>query len=145
MAVILDDHLLLAHLVGGLSGWVAMQTAETAVYTTGSWYYRLANAAVHGSGIGSLSGRISSLPDPDRQDFQEKIASLPGSIGLVGPRTLVPVMAALQTPRRLNYLSGEALALAFVTEATIAVRTDSPLLGEACAALRVDYRVIDSG
>lgn len=142
MALILDDHLLLDHLVGRLTGWPGAQASETAVYTTATWYCRVANASSHGSGTGSLSGRIASLPEFERQGFHAKVASLPESIGLVGPRILVPVMAALRTPRRLNYLSAEALALAVVAEATIAVRTDSPLLSEACAALHVDYRVV---
>lgn len=83
----------------------------------------MANAASHGSGTGSLSGRIASLAEPERQLFLQKIASLPESIGLIGPRTLVPIMAALRTPRRLNYLSAEALALALAAEATIVLRT----------------------
>jgi len=72
-----------------------------------------------------------------------QLSSLPESYGLIGPRTLVPVMASLRTPRRLNFLGAEALAVALLTEATIAVRTNSPPLRDACEALHVDYRVID--
>lgn len=54
-------------------------------------------------------------------------------------------MAGLQTPRRLNYLAAEAVAVAVVTEATIAVRTDSPLLRGGCAAMHVEYRLADGG
>lgn len=95
MALILDDHLLLDHLLGRLTGWPGAQAAETAVYTTSSWYYRIANASSQGSGSGSLSGRIESLPEVERQQTQGQIAALPDSIGLIGPRTLVPIMAAL--------------------------------------------------
>jgi len=144
VALVIDDHLLLEHLVGRLSGWTAQQVRDSAVYTTASWYYRVANAAVHGSGSGSLSGRIASLPDEEQRALRSKIASLPGSIGLVGPRTLVPIMVALRTTRRLNYLSAEALALAVTAEASIIVRTDSPLLRDACAALHVEYRLVDA-
>jgi hypothetical protein len=144
VALVIDDHLLLGHLVGRLTGWMAQQVRESAVYTTASWYYRVANAATHGSGSGSLSGQIASLPDDEQQVFRSKIASLPDSIGLVGPRTLVPIMAAFHTPRRLNYLNAEALALAVVAEASIVVRTDSPLLRDACETMRVDYRVVDA-
>jgi hypothetical protein len=144
VALVIDDHLLLDYLVGRLGGWAAQQVRSSAVYTTSSWYYRVANASVHGSGSGSLSGRIASLPDEDQRAFRTKIASLPDSIGLVGPRTLVPIMAALRTPRRLNYLSAEALALAVTAEASIIVRTDSPLLRGACNALHVEYRVVDA-
>jgi hypothetical protein len=76
--------------------------------------------------------------------LRSKIGALPGSVGLIGPHLLVPIMAGLRTPRRLNYLSSEALALAIVAEAMIAVRTDSPPLREACRALHVDYRVVDA-
>ncbi len=141
MALVIDDHLLVDHLVGRLTGWVAEQLQESAVYTTASWYYRVANAAAHGSGTGSLSGRIASLPEDERRSFLAKLASLPDSIGLIGPRTLVPIMAAIHTPRRLNYLAAEAVGLAIAVEASIVVRTDSPLLRDACKAVHVDYRV----
>jgi hypothetical protein len=142
--LVIDDHLLLGHLVGRLTGWMAQQVRESAVYTTASWYYGVANAATHGSGSGSLSGQIASLPDDEQQVFRSKIASLPDSIGLVGPRTLVPIMAAFRVPQRLNYLNAGALALAVVAEASIVVRTDSPLLRDACETMRVDYRVVDA-
>lgn len=144
MALVVDDHLLIDLLAGSVRGWLANEAAQSAVYTTGSWYYRVASAAEHGSGRGSLSGRIEALPEPDRQNVQAQIAALPDSIGLIGPRTLVPVMAGLRTPRQLNYLSSEALALALLTESMIVVRTDSPPLREACDALHVYYRVVDA-
>jgi hypothetical protein len=142
--LVVDDHILIDHLAGRLRGWIAAQAAESAVYTTASWYFRVASAAEHGSGSGALSSRISTLPDAERHVVRSKISSLPDSIGLIGPRTLVPIMAALPTPRRLNFLAAEALALAIATEATIAVRVDSPLLREGCAALAVNYRVVDA-
>lgn len=144
MALIVDDHLLLDLLAEDVRGWLAEAVSEAAVYTTASWYYRVANASEHGAGRGSLSGRIAAMTDPARTSVRNRIARLPDEIGLVGPRTLVPVMAGLQTPRRLNYLSAEALALAVLTEATIAVRTDSPPLREACRAVHVDYRLVDA-
>jgi len=144
VALVLDDHLLLSHLVGRLTGWPAQQVQDSAVYTTATWYYRVANAAVHGSGTGSLSGQIASLRDDEQQLFRSKIRSLPDTIGLIGPRTLVPIMAALHAPRRLNYLSAEALALALAVDASIAVRTNSPLLRDACKATGVDFRVVDA-
>lgn len=144
MALVIDDHLLLDHLVGRLTGWTAEQVRGSAAYTTATWYYRVANAAVRGSGTGSLSGRIAALPDDEQAALRSKITALPDSIGLVGPRTLVPIMAALRTPRRLNYLSAEALALAVVAEASIAVRTDGPLLRDACTTMGVEYRVVDA-
>ncbi len=144
MALVVDDHLLLDVLADSAQGWLAAETVRSAIYTTSSWYYRVASAADHGTGTGSLSGRISALPDEDRRAVRSRIRSLPDSIGLIGPRTLVPVMAGLRTPRRLNYLSAEALALAILTEATIAVRTNSPPLRDACAALQVAYQIVDA-
>jgi hypothetical protein len=144
MALVVDDHLLLDVLADSAQGWLADETVRSAIYTTSSWYYRVASAADHGTGSGSLSGRISALPDEDQRAVRSRIGSLPDSIGLIGPRTLVPVMAGLRTPRRLNYLSAEALALAILTEATIAVRTNSPPLRDACAALQVAYQLVDA-
>lgn len=144
MALVVDDHLLLDLLAGTAQGWLADEASQSAIYTTGSWYYRVASAADHGSGTGSLSGRISALPDEDQRAVRSRLGSLPDSIGLIGPRTLVPVMAALRTPRQLNHLSGEALAVAILTEPTIAVRTNSPPLRQACGALHVAYRIVDA-
>jgi hypothetical protein len=144
VALVVDDHLLLDLLAEDVRGWLAEAVSEAAVYTTGSWYYRVASASKHGSGRGSLSGRIAAMTEPSQTAVRGRIARLPDEIGMIGPRTLVPVMAGLQAPRRLNYLSAEALALAVLTEATLAVRTDSPPLREACRAVQVDYRLVDA-
>ncbi len=134
MASVLDDHLLLDLLTGSAVGWLAAQASSSAIYTTSTWYYRVASAADHGSGSGALSGRIASLADAEQRHVRAHLGSLPDRYGLIGPRTLVPMMASLRTPRNLNFLSAEALALAVLTESTIAVRTDSPPLREACEA-----------
>jgi len=118
--------------------------SEAAVYTTGSWHYRVAIASEHGLGHGPLSGRIAVVAEPARSALRARIAWLPDEIGLIGARTLVPVMAGLRTPRRLNFLSAEALALAVLTEATVVVRIDSPPLRQACLALHVEYRLVDT-
>ena len=143
MGLVIDDHLLLDLLSGTALGWFADEAARSAVYTTGIWYYRVASAADHGSGTGSLSGRIVALADEDQRAVRSRIASLPDSIGLIGPRTLIPVMAGIRGPR-LNYLSTEALALAMITESMITVRTDSPPLREASGLLHVPYRVVEA-
>lgn len=143
MASVVDDHLLLDLLSGTADGWLAEEATSAAIYTTSSWYYRVASAAEHGTGEGALSGRIASLPDDEQRLVRARLASLPESYGLIGPRTLVPVMAGLRTPRHVNFLAAEALALAVLTEATIAVRTESPPLRDACEALHLEYRVVD--
>lgn len=141
MATVVDDHLLLDLLTGSAEGWLAAEASSSAIYTTSTWYYRVASAAHHGTGSGALSGRISSLPDEEQRIVRARLGALPESYGLIGPRTLVPVMASLRTPRNFNFLSAEALALAILTESTVAVRTNSPPLREACEALDVAYRV----
>lgn len=144
MALVVDDHLLLDLLAEDIRGWLASAVQQEAVYTTASWYYRLASAAEHGSGTGSLSGRLAGLPEPVRNAVRHRLLELPQTVGLVDARVVVPMMAGLRTPRRLNYLSAEAMALAVLTEATVAVRTDNPLLRDACAALHVGYRMVDA-
>lgn len=144
MASVVDDHLLLDLLSGTARGWLAEEATSAAIYTTSSWYYRVASAADHGTGDGALSGRVTSLPEEEQRIVRARLASLPEGYGLIGPRTLVPVMAGLRTPRHINFLAAEALALAILTESTIAVRTNSPPLRDACEALHVDYRVIDA-
>ena len=140
--MVVDDHLLLDLLAEDVRGWLANALQQEAVYTTTSWYYRLASASEHGSGTGSLSGRIAGLPQSVRSAVRLRLLELPQSVGLIDARVLV--MAGLRIPRRLNYLSAEATALAVLTEATVAVRTDNPLLRDACSALHVGYRVVDA-
>ncbi len=142
MASVVDDHLLLDLLSGTARGWLAEEAVSAVIYTTSSWYYRVANAAVHGTGDGALSGRIASLETGVQQRVRTALASLPQSYGLLGPRNIVPVMAALRTPRKLNFLAAEAAALALLTESRVAVRTNSPLLREACEALDIEYRLV---
>lgn len=141
MAVVVDDHLLIELLADAGPPWLAEASVSSVVYTTASWYFRVASAAERGSGTGSLSGRIANLPESAQLVVRDRISRLPTSVELIGPRRLVPLMAGLRTPRRLNYLASEALALAVLTEATITVRTESPLLREACEALRVGYEL----
>jgi hypothetical protein len=144
VALVVDDHLLIDLLADDVHGWLADAVVGAAVYTTASWYYRVASAAAQGSGEGSLSGRIAALEEPAGLAVRERLAQLPEVIGLISPRTIVPIMAGLRTPRRLNYLNAEAVAVAVLTEATIAVRTDGPLLRAACSALHIDYVVMEA-
>jgi hypothetical protein len=92
---------------------------------------------------GSLSQAFSGLPDEDRLRVLEGLRSLPGEIGLVSFRRLVPIMAALDSGRRLNLLTAEAVASALVLDADLAVTTRSPLLDDACARLGVHVMVVN--
>ncbi|MDQ6615772.1 MAG: hypothetical protein M3083_13795 [Actinomycetota bacterium] len=71
------------------------------------------------------------------------VERLPEQVGLLSLRELVPVMTALDTRRRLNLLTAEAVAVAVVLDATIVVTTESALLTETCRDLGVDLRRID--
>ncbi|MGH9014883.1 MAG: hypothetical protein ACRDZ1_13240 [Acidimicrobiia bacterium] len=50
-------------------------------------------------------------------------------------------MASLETRRRPNVLTAEALALALLIDGTIAVTVDAPLLREGARDLGITYRV----
>lgn len=52
MSLVVDDHVLLDLLIGTANGWLADETTRSAIYTTGSRYYRVASAADHGTGHG---------------------------------------------------------------------------------------------
>lgn len=139
MAIVVDDHLLLDLLADDPAEWLRAESAHSAVYTTAAWYYRLANAAHRGTGDGALSRKLATLPETFRA---ERIDNLTDRIGLIGPRVLVPVMAALVTRRRPNGLMAEALAVALITNSTIVVSTDSELLRDCAADLGIGYRLL---
>lgn len=113
-----------------------------AVFTTGCWYYRLSRAVRTGSGTGSLSGRLGVLEPSQRDRALAGLQELPSTIGLLGYRTLVPLMTALRVRRPLNMLNADALAVALIIDGGIRVKTRSELLGDGARDLGVDYRVI---
>lgn len=141
MALVIDDRLLIDVLADNHDGWLRREIQHSAVYTTGAWYYRVASAAHHGSGTGSLSGRLGRLDPEQEQATLARIDQLPDWIGLIGPRLLIPVMAALDTRRRPNVLTAEALALAVVTDSSIVVTVDAPLLRQCSQDLGITFRV----
>lgn len=139
MPVIVDDHVLADLLLERATGWIADEISRSAVYTTSGWYYRLAHAVHRGTGRGALSRRLQNL---SVEQQRERVDDLPEWIGLIGARQLVPVMAALDTSRTLNMLAAEALALGVVTQSTIAVAVDAPLIREGCRELGLSYRLL---
>jgi len=140
MSLVIDDHALIDLLADMQTGWLRSEVEHSIVYTTAAWYFRLANAVQHGTGNGALSGRIARLEPDVRELTVRRIKALPDSIGLVGPRVLVPVMAALDTRRRPNGLAAEALALALLTNSLIAVSVDAPLIRAGAHDLGIEYR-----
>jgi hypothetical protein len=110
------------------------------VFTTGSWYWRLSRALAH-PGRGSLSRAFLALDESERRRLSTIVSRLPDTIGVLGLRNLVPVMAAL--PGQLNFLTAEAVAAALVLDATIAVTTESNLLAQAAAVAGVSLELVN--
>ena len=140
--VVVDDALLLAVLTGQSFGPLAPLMAEAArgeLFTTGSWYWRLARALAN-PGTGALSRVLVTMSDEEQRQAETALRELPDEIGLLSLRRLVPVMRAL--PGQLNLLTAEAVAAAVVLNARIVVTTDSPLLAQAARSAGVTVEVI---
>ena len=82
-----------------------------------------------------MSRKLAGLPDDFRS---QRIDNLSDCIGLVGPRLLVPVMASIVTRRRLNGLAAEALAVAVVTDRSLVVSTEHPLIRDVARGLGIE-------
>jgi hypothetical protein len=142
--IVLDDALLFA-VISGQSDRLFAPYLEAStrneVFTTSSWYWRLSRAIAHGS-AGALSKPFRELPDLERRRVLSALATLPPGIGLVDTRRLIPVMAAL--PGQLNFLTAEAIAAAMITDARIAVTTQSLLLERTSRTLGVEVTFVRS-
>ena len=143
--VIVDDALLLAILAEqeGVSEALLPTAAEAGeVFTTGSWYWRLARALAR-PGQGVVSRALVASSEDEQRRVHNALDQLPAEIGLLSMRRLVPVMAAL--PGQLNLLTAEAVAAAVVLGAKIAVSTASPLLTAAAGSVGVGVDFVDLG
>ncbi len=143
--LIVDDALLLAILAEqeGVSQALLITAAEAGeVFTTGSWFWRLARALAR-PGRGALSRALAASSEEEQRRVYSALDQLPAEIGLLSMRRLVPVMAAL--PGQLNLLTAEAVAAAVVLGAKIAVSTASPILTAAADSVGVDVDVVDLG
>ena len=144
--IVVDDHTLLAVLAGKADSDLLSQADGGNVFTTGSWYYRLARAVRDRQFSGSLSRRLASLSPEGRRAVDTSLDNLPEQIGLQSPRILVPVMAALSADiRRLNHLNAEALASALILPAALQVVVASDVLRSACSALGIALDVKSVG
>lgn len=139
---VVDDQLLLDVLSGHATPSLLASVAAGEVFTTASWYYRLGRAVAAGSGSGSLSGRFEALDESSRDLVRTGLDVLPEEVGLVSLRIVVPVMRAVSTRHRLNFLNAEALGAALLLDGTILVTTDAPMLREAADVLAVGYEVV---
>lgn len=139
---VVDDRLLLDVLSGQAAPVLRTSLAAGEVFTTASWYYRLGRAIAAGSGSGSLSSRFGALDESTRDLVRTGLDVLPEEVGLVSLRIVVPVMRAVSTRHRLNFLNAEAVGAALLLDGTILVTTDAPMLREATGSLVIGYEVI---
>ena len=141
--VVVDDLLLLEVLAGvaGPTSQAAFEAGE--VFTTGSWYWRLASALRTDRLEGALRRAFNELGGPEQRLVQDHLVELPPSIGLLDYRKLVPVMTAIDVGRPLNMLAADAIATAITINGTILVRTDAPLVRSAAQALDLEYSVVE--
>jgi hypothetical protein len=139
--LVVDDALLLTVLGGGATGEIREALDRGDLFTTGSWYYRLARAAHDWTFAGALSSAIDDLSAERQESVTDALDALPQQIGLLDMRRLVPIMRRIPG-RRLNFLTAEAVAAALVLDAGIRVTTESRLLHDACQAVAVDVRTV---
>lgn len=141
-ALVVDDALLLSVLADGPPAEIRVALRQGVLFTTISWYYRLARATRDPAFNGKLSTAVASLPTRRQTLVDVALDDLPPHIGLLEIRRVMPVMRRLDTGRRLNFLTAEALAVAASIDAAIRVTTASPLLFAAAEALEIDVRVL---
>jgi hypothetical protein len=140
LPVVVDEYLLFDLLADRASPDLRDELDYGVVLTTGSWYYRLARAAKsHSHGV--LSSLLRDLDADTQQRVRNHLDYLPAAIDLVGWRTVVPAMVALRVRRNLNLLAAEALAVALMAGAEIAVRVDTPLIRSGAEDLGIPYRL----
>jgi hypothetical protein len=140
--IVVDDHHLFAVLARQATPEITTAAETSQVFTTATWYYRLARAVHDTSFAGALSRRVASLDPQAQEEVRQQIDALPQAIGLISPRLLVPVMAKVAGPDHLNHLAAEALAVAILTEASITVAASSAHLANACGRLGVELIVL---
>ncbi len=139
--LLIDDALLL-RVVAQTAGAELHEAADGGqLFTTGSWYYRLARAVRQSEWTGALSSAVALLPEGPRRRALAALDQLPDRIGLLDFRTVVPTMAALDVGRQLNLLAAEALAAALLLDADVLVATDAPLIRQGAARLGLTYRI----
>jgi hypothetical protein len=140
--IVIDDTLLLGVLAGSVPSGLQGASAARELATTGSWYWRRGRAVLDPTSAGAMSRAFAELSQEGQRRVEAGLHSLPAEIGLVSLRRLVPVMTALDSGRRLNLLTAEAVASALLLDADIAVTTRSPLLDDACDRLGIQVHLI---
>jgi hypothetical protein len=138
--LVVDDAFLFAVLAETAPEDLQAALDQGELFTTGSWYWRLARALHDAGSAGALSRGMDNLTVDQQARVTASVHRLPPQVGLLSLRELVPVMATLQAGRQLNLLTAEAVAVAVVLDASIVVTTDSPLLSDSRARLGIEVR-----
>lgn len=138
MPVVVDDQNLFDVLAGRTEDAALELSRGVSLFTTGSWYYRLARAAALGTGAGSLSGRLFDLPAANQDRVRRALDELPVEVGLLSLRFVVPVMRAIRVRRPLNFLAAEALAAALMLDAELENCWSDPALASVRSDLLSD-------
>ena len=144
-AVVVDDHLLLAVLLGREPS--ALRLSDTRIATTGLWYHRLCRAMIDSTVVGSMSRRLSGLAPAAASAAIASVVRLPADIEMVSLRTLGwPMAEVLSYGLRLNLLSLEAIAAARVlgAEICLAPADRNEALMDAARTLGVSVRTIEA-
>jgi hypothetical protein len=110
-------------------------------FTTASWYFRLARAIAAGDD-GSLGKPLTRLSETAAEVVRSSLERLPDTVATLDPRITVPVMAAIATITRSNFLTLEALATAIATGSDIATTIPSPILQTAADRLHVTVHIL---
>lgn len=124
--LIVDDALLLRVLALTAPDDILDEARTGQVFTTGSWYYRLAKAVAQPRVAGALSSAMTALPSDAEERARNGLRSLPPIIGMLDLRGLVPTMVALDVGRPLNFLAVEAIAAAVLLDGGLVVSTKPP-------------------
>jgi hypothetical protein len=106
--IVVDDALLLAILAeqqGAAKAFLNTAAEAGEVFTTGSWFWRLARVVAR-PGQGALSRALAASSEDEQRRVHNALDQLPAEIGLLSLRRLVPVMAALPGQAQPSYRRG---------------------------------------
>ena len=143
-AVLVDDHLLLAVLLGREP--TDLRLRDSRIATTGLWYHRLCRAVIDSKVVGSMSRRLSGLAPAAASAAIASVVRLPADIEMMSLRTLGwPMAELLSGGLRLNLLSLEAIAAARAIDAEIclAPADRNEALTDAARTLGLNVRTIE--